>query len=54
METTLVFWDFVWIAIIVIVFGGGSAYVTKRTGNEEKLNHILEKLDRLNNKNGER
>lgn len=48
METTLMFWDFFWIAIIVIVFGGGSAYVSKSSDNAKKLDVIIDKLDQLN------
>ena len=49
MDTTLLFWDFFWIAIIVMVFGGGASYATstKGSGDTERLNLILKKLEEL-------
>lgn len=50
METTLLFGDFFWIAIIVIFFGGGSSYVTKNSYDNKKLDQIISQLDRLEGK----
>lgn len=51
METTLMLGDFIWIALIVIVFGGGSAYATKGKDDTKKLNSILEKIEKLESSN---
>jgi len=37
METTLVFWDFFWIAVIASIFGGGASYLVNPKKTELPL-----------------
>ena len=47
METTLLTGDFVYIALVVIIFGGGSAFAGGRSGLAARLDRIEKALKEL-------
>lgn len=46
MSTVLGFWDLIWISVIVVIFGGGSAaYALRMPSDSVQLRRIDAKLD---------